>query len=446
MAQVVDLQRLSKSIADPLYLLATMHHRVRNLALPLVLGMLACSGESPSAPSSQISAPNPSHSAAGDADGDGFALPSDCLDSGALWASGAAPCDESTSVVFRPSDGQNAKDFTFIQATDGFHLFHIRGLGSWGSGENETTFGHESSEDLLNWSFHPPLDLRGPTGSWNDRNLWSPHIVAINGLWHMFYTGVSYGADRAENLQRIGLATSSDLFHWTPAATTCAGVGGSGCLLDCEALWSSWGSGAPYTGDCRDPWVIPYDGGYVMFLTARLLNGKEVIARASSQDALQWSLLAPIPITIGSKAESPALLVRNGNYELYWSAANGVHVATASDPLADFSGDRWLFYGFAAELVPAPGASYWLPFVDGAGIVFQRLFWNASSQATLSNVVSPLCAIPAQNIHPGNLDPINGIDDNCDGYVDLVHLDPPYAEREGFRPKLRFASAARGRF
>ena len=425
-----------------------MHLCSRTLLAAVWVGLLgACASDAPVAPTADGPGPSFQPQLSGDLDGDGFALPTDCLDSGALWASGPAPCSESQVVVFDPSDGQNAKDFALVQAADGFHIFHIRGLGPWGIADYETTFGHESSDDFLQWSYHAPLDLRGPSGDWNDRNIWSPHVVAIDGVWHMFYTGVSYfGTVRETNLQRIGLATSTDLFEWTPAPTECEGVPGAGCLFDCAAMWTTWGSGGAYTGDCRDPFLLPHDGGYVLFLTTRLNDGREVIARASSPDARNWTLLDPILATAGSKAESPAALLRDGVCELYWTASNGLQVCQASDPLGNFGAGAWISYGFAAELLPAPGASYWFPRIESGQVSFRRLFWNATDQRSISLVVSPLCAIDAASVNPEASDPLNGIDDNCDGYVDAVRPALPYEERNGLRQRLRLSEAERGQF
>ena len=60
--------------------------------------------------------------------------------------------------------------------------------------------------------------LSADPGSWDDLMLWTMHVSPDPhhvGRWRMFYTGLS----RREQgrLQRIGLATSEDLFHWRKA-------------------------------------------------------------------------------------------------------------------------------------------------------------------------------------------------------------------------------------
>jgi hypothetical protein len=43
--------------------------------------------------------------------------------------------------------------------------------------------------------------------------------------------------------------------------------------------------------------------------------------------------------------------------------------------------------------------------------------------------VSPVCLLPASSVYPQNFDPRNGVDDNCDGYIDSV--GPPRPRRTG---------------
>ena len=74
------------------------------------------------------------------------------------------------------------------------------------------TVGHAVSTDLLAWTLLPDALRPGPVGSWDDLAIWTGSIICADGRWHMLYTGVS----RAENgrVQRIGLATSTDLVNW----------------------------------------------------------------------------------------------------------------------------------------------------------------------------------------------------------------------------------------
>lgn len=90
-----------------------------------------------------------------------------------------------------------------------FHLFHL-------VLPNHDFIAHAVSEDGLNWRRVKNALYVGEPGAWDDDMLWTMHVTAdpdVAGRWRMFYTGLS----RAEHgrVQRVGLATSTDLIEWT---------------------------------------------------------------------------------------------------------------------------------------------------------------------------------------------------------------------------------------
>jgi hypothetical protein len=301
----------------------------------------------------------------------------------------ATLCTEEANLTFRPSDKVGSKDFSLLYDGSRFHIFHIRENGAWMGRSVERRFGHEDSADLVHWTRHDPVELRGGEGSWNDRHLWSPFLLFRDGKWWMYYTGVSYGNDARLNLQRIGLAFSEDLEHWTSPSSTVQAVEGRGCVLEGVAAWSSWGEGEPWTGDCRDPFVARDHDRWVMFVALRMRGGDPVIAWASSDDGLVWSLGGPILATRGAKAESPAAVRRKGSWLLLWSSPNGIRAARAQRVEGPWEAAAELNPGFACELLPLGEDWAIYGFVDGQF----RVRWRRLNLDTLqvSHVVSPLC-------------------------------------------------------
>ncbi|MEM1107796.1 MAG: glycosyl hydrolase [Planctomycetota bacterium] len=90
-----------------------------------------------------------------------------------------------------------------------YHLFHL-------VLPNHDFIAHAVSDDGLNWRRVKNALYVGEPGAWDDDMLWTMHVTAdpdVPGRWRMFYTGLSrreYG-----RVQRVGLATSTDLLHWT---------------------------------------------------------------------------------------------------------------------------------------------------------------------------------------------------------------------------------------
>ncbi|QGJ70352.1 Beta-fructofuranosidase [Planctomycetales bacterium 10988] len=92
-----------------------------------------------------------------------------------------------------------------------FHLFHL-------VLPNHDFIAHAVSEDGLTWQRVNNALFIGHPGSWDDSMLWTVHVSLDpfhEGKWRMFYTGLSRN-DRGLK-QRLGLATSEDLFHWEKA-------------------------------------------------------------------------------------------------------------------------------------------------------------------------------------------------------------------------------------
>jgi beta-fructofuranosidase len=89
-----------------------------------------------------------------------------------------------------------------------YHLFHL-------VLPNHDYIAHAVSRDGLHWIRVENAIFIGHPGSWDDSMLWTMHISPDphrpNG-WRMFYTGISR-CDRGLK-QRIGLATSDDLYRW----------------------------------------------------------------------------------------------------------------------------------------------------------------------------------------------------------------------------------------
>lgn len=89
-----------------------------------------------------------------------------------------------------------------------YHLFHL-------VLPNHDFIAHAVSTNGVNWRRVRNALFIGDPGSWDDLMLWTMHVTPDPhqaGRWRMFYTGLSR-RDRGR-IQRIGLATSNDLYHW----------------------------------------------------------------------------------------------------------------------------------------------------------------------------------------------------------------------------------------
>ncbi len=173
------------------------------------------------------------------------------------------------------------------------------------------SIGHAVSADLRDWRLVADALVPADEPAWDDLATWTGSVVrGHDGQWYMFYTGVS----RADSglVQRIGLATSSDLHTWHRY--------GGKPLLEADPAWyerlnnQDW-----YEEAWRDPWVFPDPGGdgWHMLITARARHGapegRGVIGHAQSDDLVQWEVRPPLSAPAGfGHLEVPQVAVIDG--------------------------------------------------------------------------------------------------------------------------------------
>lgn len=180
---------------------------------------------------------------------------------------------------------------------DVFHLFYLRAPTSLGDPDlrhRHATIGHATSLDLTHWTDHGEVLAAGAAGSFDETATWTGSVVrGDDGLWRMFYTGAVFlDAEGPANVERIGMATSADLYSWTKR---------EGFALRADAAhYEVLGDSAWHEEAWRDPWVFKDAAGegWHMLVTARakgstLTNGG-VVGHAWSPDLVDWTVMAPL--------------------------------------------------------------------------------------------------------------------------------------------------------
>lgn len=245
-------------------------------------------------------------------------------------------------------------DFWFAQDGPTYHVFYLQAprslkkekLRHW-----HVSIGHAVSDDLQTWQVLPDALAPNPLPAWDDKSTWTGSIIQHNGVWYLFYTGTSL-ADEGF-IQRVGLATSTDLLTWQRYASSplIEADGRYYEQLD-RTLWhdQAW----------RDPYVIkhPTDGNFYAYITARAntgpADGRAVIALARSGDLLNWEVLPPVTSSGEfGQMEVPQLVEIEGRYYLLFCTSadmyaearrirpgvqkvTGTHYLVADNPLGPF--------------------------------------------------------------------------------------------------------------
>lgn len=402
----------------------------------------------------------------------------DCVDSlQSVYRTNATACNPSAEPVFLesrddPDTDDDIADHAWMQDNSGlFHLYFQ--TEDQGSGD---FLEHYTSTDLTSLTYVGPA-LTQTAGGWDRYGLWAPQVVKnpADGLFYLFYAGVTAPGSNPSAEQRIGVATSSDLTSWIKLPiNNCSGTTGDGCVYECNEPWTMWDNGGSYDAQCRDPFVIwdASNSRWLLFTTVELdtavIGGPwtQGISVAQSADLRHWTGLGYIKATkrqwpseggvgaqlTGGVAENPFVTEYDGNYHLFFTDSydpeDYAYVANprtivqyASSPTldADPSGSLWWTYrgatrdpGVNATEILVVAGDTWLMTHSISGSPYsgyrethfrdlrlKRISWNDDGTFTTFNLTALACRVPSADINPGAAEACSdGLDNNCSGAVD----------------------------
>jgi hypothetical protein len=375
-------------------------------------------------------------------------------DGGTVRASVAAePCSLPLTPLYMvemmdPDPDFYPKDFAFVYTPGKFHCIYIR-HNAWERAHggyavpdslNERAFGHRWTSDWVNWEYNPsPADTTVLTTrdglTWNNTHVWAPTIVQHGLVFYMLYTGVHNDPATGFRIQRIGLARSLDLSHWTR----------NGPPVD--SVWAvPWADHSTQRELAfRDPFVMrdpTRPTGWLMYFVANIADRIPQMAvgvARSNADTLGggWTNLT-LPLLISSNAhtygasaaESPHVFWDRGQWQMLFTTGSGHPISYATVPGAPIDtvaadSARWshtrLYYEliaagesqqeaalvdeWAATEYLAVGGREFIGAYDGTGIRIQEMHWLGTTPdyfrlsdptaGVSPELVGPACQSPA---------------------------------------------------
>jgi hypothetical protein len=212
-----------------------------------------------------------------------------------LAAPQVPPCDE---PGWFPR-GVELKDHTVFWY-DGYYYIAANYVYS------EKKFAYGRSTDLCEWEVLEPILAERVPGTWDEMAVWAPYVYEENGVYYLYYTGVT-----GEFTQSIMLATSTN--PTDPNAWEVQGM-----VFQPNHAGSTWEE--LQWADCRDPMVVKAGGVYYLYYSAYDVEGGIIgVATANSPNG-EWmdlgSTIEPIPGTI---PESAALFNQDSFFYLFYN-------------------------------------------------------------------------------------------------------------------------------
>jgi beta-fructofuranosidase len=203
-------------------------------------------------------------------------------------------------------------DTWLVPAEGRYHLFHMQKV----AGETDSLeIGHVVSDDLVRWTMLDPALTLGPLGSWDRFRFRTGTVVSQGGRYYLFYGAAP------EMIDRVGVATSTDLVHWERFA--------GNPIAEADPRWYEHDASSRPTGAVawRDPCIVRDGDEWVMYLAARSnhgpTGGRGTIATLRSRDLLRWDVGQPLDVPAGyAVMEVPDVFELDGRWFLLHSTSH----------------------------------------------------------------------------------------------------------------------------
>lgn len=251
----------------------------------------------------------------------------------------AVTVQERKSTIRYSPQGYRMWDGWCVKKGEEVHLIHLKGL-AYGMAydeekESKRGYGHAVSPDLVHWTEQDDILTLEETENDLDREFrYTGSTIEYNDLYYTFYTM------RKGQGQRIGVATSPDLYEWEEYA-------GNPVLVPDEEWFitfanenvsnhASWGG----TVDCRDMVVVKDEEGegfwgyFVASADRGLTTPTAVVGVAYSTDLFHWEQLgiAYAPEGVAMPEMVDVFQVGDKWYMTLTTAKNNGGISVFSDP------------------------------------------------------------------------------------------------------------------
>lgn len=279
--------------------------------------------------------------------------------------------------------GFGLKDHTIFWHAGYYYLVSIYLPG-------ETQFAYGRSTDLCTWETLAPILTERRAGSWDEYAVWAPHVFVENGVYYMYYTGVTN-----HYTQSILLATTTNPAE--PASWEEQGV-----VFQPDHPGDNWQAGQ--WADCRDPAVFRIGPQLYLYYTAADETGGIIglataadpagpwrdwgtvidpvklpsISREDPGEAAWQSSAAYMPSRIQTNIpESATIFYAHSSYYLFYHYSGGDEVyRIGPSPAGPWSEPRTIAPGWAHEVWTGQAGQVYTSYLTSYAVTISPLTWN----------------------------------------------------------------------
>ena len=232
----------------------------------------------------------------------------------------------------------------------------------------ERKFAYGRTQDFCNWENLSPILAGRTTGAWDEAAIWAPFVIEENGIYYMYYTGVTRNVT-----QSIMLATSTN-----PADPTSWQE--QGMVFQPTHKGTIWNAGV--WSDCRDPHVIFEDGIYYLYYTGQDEAGGIVGVATAPGPAGPWTdhgtVIEPTP---GNIFESPIAVPYQDFFYLVYhknipGQSQGEFSLVGESPTGLFRELYPFFPGWAHEIWRDSQNNWRVSYLTTNTVTIAPLSWN----------------------------------------------------------------------
>ncbi len=230
---------------------------------------------------------------------------------------------------------------------------------------DDSYFAYGRSPDLCTWEDLGPVLTGRTPGDWDEASIWAPFVLEENGVFYLYYTGVTRNFT-----QSIMLVTFTDPDE--PASWNRQGMIFQPSHPNMIWQEDQWANN-------RDAVVLKAGELYYLYYTGEDLGGP-IIGMATSPSPVgpwyDWGATLQLPASSGH-AESPMVFIHEGLfYLLYNHIVDGERVRVGASPGGPWSCDFAITPGWAHEVWSGEADTSFTSYLTSYAVSIAPLKWD----------------------------------------------------------------------